>query len=53
MFGELNFELDEEIGERGINSFQVLNVNGKWLISSIIWDIEKSGQPIPKRYITD
>ena len=47
------FNGDEEIGERGVNSFQVLNVNGKWLISSIIWDIEKSGQPIPKRYITD
>ncbi len=43
----------EEIGERGVNSFQVLNVNGKWLINSIIWDVEKSGQPIPNRYITD
>jgi len=42
----------EEVGERGVNSFQVVKVNGKWLINSIIWDIEKSGQPIPKRYIT-
>lgn len=47
------FNGSEEIGERGINSFQVLNVNGKWLINSIIWDVEKDGQPIPKRYLTD
>ena len=43
----------EEIGERGVNSFQVLNVNGKWLINSIIWDIEKGGQAIPERYLDE
>lgn len=43
----------EEVGERGVNCFQVLKLNGKWLINSMIWDVEKSGQPIPKRYITD
>ena len=47
------FNGSEEIGERGVNSFQVLKVNGKWLINSIIWDIEKNGQPIPKRFLTD
>lgn len=41
----------EAVGERGVNSFQVLKVNGKWLINSIIWDVEKSGQSIPGRYL--
>ena len=47
------FDGSEEVGERGVNSFQVIQVNGKWLINSLIWDIEKEGQPIPKRYLTD
>jgi hypothetical protein len=47
------FNGTNEIGERGVNSFQVLKVNGKWLINSIIWDVEKSGQSIPKRYIAN
>jgi len=41
----------EEIGEKGVNSFQVMKVSGKWLINSLVWDIEKNGQPIPERYI--
>lgn len=41
----------EEIGEKGVNSFQVMKVNGKWLISSIIWDVEKEGQLIPDKYL--
>ena len=47
------FDGAEEIGERGVNSFQVMEVNGKWLINSIIWDVEKNGQSIPEIYITD
>lgn len=45
------FDGSEEIGEKGVNSFQVLHVNGKWLINSIIWDVEKDGQAIPARYL--
>ncbi len=41
----------EEVGERGVNSFQLLKKDGQWLINSIIWDIEKEGQPIPERYL--
>lgn len=43
----------DEAGERGINNFQVIKINGKWLINSIVSDTEKDGQAIPKRYITD
>ena len=47
------FDGSEEIGEKGVNSFQVLHVNGKWLINSIIWDVEKSDQSIPEKYLTE
>ncbi len=40
----------EEPGERGINSFQLINLDGKWLVSAVIWDIEKEGQAIPEKY---
>lgn len=40
----------DEIGERGVNSFQVIQVDGKWQVNSIVWDIEKDGQPIPSEY---
>ena len=36
--------------ERGINSFQLINLDGKWLVNSVIWDIEKEGQAIPGKY---
>ncbi len=45
------FEGSDEVGERGVNSFQVLNIDGQWRVSSIIWDIEKEGQPIPEKYL--
>ncbi len=47
------FDGANEIGEKGVNSFQVLKVNGKWLINSIIWDVEKNGQSIPERYLSE
>ena len=47
------FDGSEEVGERGVNSFQVIQVNGKWLINSLIWDVEKKGLDIPERYITE
>lgn len=45
------FDGSEEIGERGVNSFQLLKIDGEWIINSVIWDIEKDGQPIPDRFI--
>jgi hypothetical protein len=41
----------EEIGQKGVNSFQLVKLKGQWLINSIIWDIEKTGQSIPERYL--
>ena len=41
------------VGERGVNSFQLLKVNGTWRINSVVWDVEKDGQPIPDRYVTE
>lgn len=40
----------DEIGERGVNSFQVIRIDGEWKVNSIVWDIEKEGQPIPSEY---
>lgn len=42
----------DEMGEKGVNSFQLLKIDGKWLVSSIIWDVEKEGQEIPERYLS-
>ena len=56
-FGAVNeiyasyFDEAEEAGQRGVNSFQVIKIDGKWLISSIIWDVEKNEQPIPGKYL--
>ncbi len=47
------FEGSSEIGEKGVNSFQVLNIDGQWRVSSIIWDVEKEGQPIPEKYLNE
>jgi hypothetical protein len=34
--------------ERGINSFQLVKVDGKWLVASILWQEETRGNPLPK-----
>jgi len=40
----------DTIRERGVNSFQLVMTDEGWKISSIIWDVEKEGQPIPPHY---
>ena len=47
------FDGSGEIGERGVNSFQLLKIDGQWIINSVIWDVEKEGQSIPDRYIVE
>lgn len=42
---------EAEPRERGVNSFQLMKMDGKWRVSSIIWDVEKESQPIPDRYL--
>jgi hypothetical protein len=33
--------------ERGINSFQLVRVDGKWLVASILWQEETPAFPLP------
>ena len=33
--------------ERGINSFQLVKVDGKWLVASILWQEETPAFPLP------
>jgi len=33
--------------ERGVNSFQLVRVDGKWLVASILWQEETPENPVP------
>jgi hypothetical protein len=33
--------------ERGINSFQLVKIDGKWLVASILWQGETPANPLP------
>jgi hypothetical protein len=33
--------------ERGINSFQLVKVDGRWLVASILWQEETPANPLP------
>jgi hypothetical protein len=37
--------------ERGINSFQLVKIDGKWLIASILWQEETPDNPLPANLI--
>ena len=37
--------------ERGINSFQLVKVDGKWLVASILWQEETPDNPLPANLI--
>lgn len=41
----------DSVAERGVNSFQLIKTAAGWKVSSIIWDVEKKGQPIPAYYL--
>lgn len=46
-----HIELEERtIKGKGINSFQLVKVNGRWMISAIIWNDETEKLPIPEAY---
>jgi len=34
--------------ERGINSFELVKIDGKWLIASILWQEETPDNPLPR-----
>ena len=42
---------DGKLVSRGINSMQLVKIDGVWLISSIAWDDENSGVKIPAKYL--
>jgi hypothetical protein len=37
--------------ERGINSFQLVKVDGKWVVASILWQEETPDNPLPPSLI--
>lgn len=37
--------------ERGINSFQLVKIDGKWLVASILWQEETPQNPLPAQLI--
>jgi hypothetical protein len=39
--------------ERGINSFQLVKVDGKWLVASILWQEETPAVPLPRDLIKE
>jgi hypothetical protein len=41
----------DSIGERGIISYQLIKVNGKWRVTSMLWDTENDSQKLPERYL--
>jgi hypothetical protein len=39
--------------ERGINSFQLVKIDGKWLVASILWQEETPDNPLPADLIKE
>jgi hypothetical protein len=39
------------VKERGVNSFQLIKTPEGWKVSSIIWQVEKTGLDIPQYYL--
>ena len=42
---------DGSFHERGINSFQLVKIDGKWLVASILWQEETPQNPLPRDLI--
>ena len=42
---------DGSFHERGINSFQLVKIDGKWLVASILWQEETPKNPLPPQLI--
>jgi len=45
------FHGDDRVLGRGINSFQLVNRDGRWWIAGIVWDEENGAGPIPADYL--
>lgn len=44
-------DLNEKPIARGINSIQLFNDGTRWWVTSIMWDAERPGNPIPSKYV--
>lgn len=50
---QMHYWENDEILVRGINSFQLVQRDGRWWIVSIVWDDETGAGPIPERFLGD
>jgi len=50
-YASYNTAQDEKPFDRGINSIQLLNDGKRWWVVSIFWDSERSGTPLPQKYL--
>ena len=46
------FNSTEEMAEQGIINYQLVKIDGKWKVLSMIWHAEKPGQKIPSDYFS-
>ena len=42
---------ETQVRGRGINSFQMVKKEGRWWITSLIWDEETGAGPVPEKYL--
>jgi hypothetical protein len=42
---------DGSFHERGINSFQLVKIDGKWVVASILWQEETPANPLPRNLL--
>lgn len=42
---------DGSFHERGINSFQLVKIDGRWVVASILWQEETPDNPLPRDLI--
>ena len=42
---------EKQVRGRGINSFQMIRKDGRWWITSLIWDEETGAGPVPAKYL--
>ena len=42
---------ETQVRGRGINSFQMIRKDGRWWITSLIWDEETGAGPVPAKYL--
>lgn len=44
------FNTKDSIGARAVNTLQLVNINGKWLINSVLREFEREGLLLPPEY---